>query len=117
MAKWTGIEQSITALNRKKARLKPSQADGYTVGFSAPYALYVHEDLSKVHPVGQAKFLEEPARTKALDLATTVNQTLRNGKTIDEALLAAANQLLGFAKALVPVDTGFLRDSGYVNVK
>ena len=27
-------------------------------GPSAPYALYVHEDLTAFHPVGQAKFIE-----------------------------------------------------------
>lgn len=27
-------------------------------GTSAPYAIYVHEDLEAFHPVGQAKFLE-----------------------------------------------------------
>ena len=27
-------------------------------GASAPYAIYVHEDLDAIHPVGQAKFLE-----------------------------------------------------------
>lgn len=27
-------------------------------GPSAPYALYVHEDLEAIHPVGQAKFIE-----------------------------------------------------------
>jgi hypothetical protein len=29
-------------------------------GASAPYALYVHENLEAHHPVGQAKFLETP---------------------------------------------------------
>lgn len=27
-------------------------------GPSAPYAIYVHEDLEAIHPVGQAKFIE-----------------------------------------------------------
>ncbi len=36
-----------------------------SLGFGGPsieYALIVHEDLSKVHPVGKAKFLEDPVR-------------------------------------------------------
>lgn len=32
-----------------------------TIGFGAYYAIYVHEILSARHPVGQAKFLEQPA--------------------------------------------------------
>jgi hypothetical protein len=27
-------------------------------GPAAPYAIYVHEDLEAIHPVGQAKFIE-----------------------------------------------------------
>jgi hypothetical protein len=29
------------------------------------YAVYVHEDLEAFHPVGQAKFLEEPLKASA----------------------------------------------------
>lgn len=118
MATVANIERVTQVLNRKKARLAPRQASSYAVGFAAPYALYVHEDLTKAHPRGgQAKFLEEPMRTRSLDLATTGNQALRNGKSIDEALLAAGNQLLKFAQALCPVDTGRLRNSGYVRLE
>ena len=30
----------------------------FSIGYSADYAVYVHEDLTKHHPNGQAKFLE-----------------------------------------------------------
>jgi len=33
-------------------------------GPSAPYAVIVHEDLTKRHPVGQAKYLEIPLRAR-----------------------------------------------------
>lgn len=36
-----------------------------TVGYSADYALKVHEDLEARHDDGQAKFLEQPAREEA----------------------------------------------------
>lgn len=32
------------------------------VGFTEEYAVYVHENLEAHHPVGQAKFLEQPLR-------------------------------------------------------
>ena len=35
-----------------------------TVGYTASYAIYVHENLNSFHAIGQAKFLEEPIRTK-----------------------------------------------------
>jgi hypothetical protein len=38
------------------------QGDAVTVtlGFGTDYAVYVHENLTARHPVGQAKFLEQP---------------------------------------------------------
>ena len=33
-------------------------------GPAAPYALFVHEDLTAHHPVGQAKFLEVPVNKR-----------------------------------------------------
>jgi hypothetical protein len=41
-----------------------------TIGFDAPYAAAVHENLSSNHTSGQAKFLEAPF--KALDLPQEV---------------------------------------------
>lgn len=35
-----------------------------SVGYTVNYAIYVHENLTAFHHVGQAKFLEEPIRTK-----------------------------------------------------
>jgi hypothetical protein len=34
-------------------------------GVSAPYAIYVHEDLEAIHPIGQAKFLEQTLNESA----------------------------------------------------
>lgn len=38
------------------------------IGFSANYALYVHENLEAHHDVGQAKFLETPMLLKSDEL-------------------------------------------------
>lgn len=35
------------------------------VAFDEEYAIYVHENLEAHHPVGQAKFLEQPLRENA----------------------------------------------------
>jgi hypothetical protein len=32
------------------------------VGYSAPYAIYVHEDPEPLHPIGDYKFLEQPVK-------------------------------------------------------
>ena len=54
----TGYLKS-TAYFRVIKRVKSVNLD---VGYTAPYAVYVHEILTNFHPIGQAKYLEEPAR-------------------------------------------------------
>lgn len=39
------------------------------VGYTVEYAVYVHERLDVHHPIGQAKFLEEPMQTKQPQMA------------------------------------------------
>lgn len=40
------------------------------------YAVYVHEDMTKHHPVGQAKFLEQPAMEAMIALPNVVEKEL-----------------------------------------
>lgn len=98
----------------KKDQIKRSEV---TVGFSAEYAVYVHEMLHLFHPVGQAKFLEDAMKTEAPALREIIRSALRSGKTLGEAQLLAGQHLLARAKELCPVDTGHLRDSGFVRTK
>jgi hypothetical protein len=48
-------------------------------GPAAPYAVHVHENLEAYHPVGQAKFIEEPLRESAPFLAARIANRLREG--------------------------------------
>lgn len=59
-----------------------------TLGFggaSAPYAVIVHEDLTKVHPIGQAKYLETPLRLSLQGMTEAVylkaNEAIKEGKS------------------------------------
>lgn len=54
-----------TGALRKSGKVSKPKISGKTVtvdisfgGETAPYAVYVHEDLEAFHPIGQAKFLE-----------------------------------------------------------
>lgn len=48
------------------------------VGYVADYAVYVHEDLQAKHKPGkQAKFLEEPARTKRGEIIKIIKEEAR----------------------------------------
>lgn len=88
------------------------------VGFSARHAAKVHEDLTMQHPNGgQAKFLEAPLRRHARELGRMFLRELQNKRSLKDALMRPGKFLLEKAKELVPVDTGELRDSGFVEVR
>ncbi len=88
-----------------------------TVGFSAAHATLVHEDLSRSYRNGEAKYLEKAIRYNAANIDSLVEMELRNGKTMSQAMYKAGEFVLADAKGIVPVDTGELRDSGFVRVR
>lgn len=90
---------------------------GYVVGYSAPYALYVHERLDLHHPHGQAKFLEQPAREKRAEIEAVIMKALQSGASLRQALSLGGLHLLRLSRELVPVDTGALKASGYSRVE
>jgi hypothetical protein len=107
----------VLAALRSKS-LKGKKVMTYNVGYSAPYAVYVHENLTANHPNGgQAKFLEQPMRAMRDDLAAIISRSLHGKNGLEEGLRRAGQTLLEASQALVPVDTGFLRSSGFVEVK
>jgi hypothetical protein len=110
-----GVEKVVAALRARAeaARGRPR----VVVGYATPYAVYVHEDLSKHHPTGQAKFLEQPTRQYGREMGEIVRGILKSGGTILEAETAAAHFLLEMSNPLVPVDTGRLKASGFVEVE
>lgn len=89
-----------------------------TVGYTAPYSIFVHENLDANHPNGGiAKFLEQPARTKKREMGQIVRKVMRRKDgTLKEAVTQSAQYLLEESQKLVPVDTGFLKASGYYKV-
>ncbi len=89
--------------------MKPS----VTVGFTQNYGLYVHEDMDARHEVGQAKFLEQPARKLEKTLGDLTAKAVANGATIEEGLIIAGLRLQREAQELTPVDTGALKASAF----
>ena len=89
-------------------KVQPSVA----VGVTAAYALYVHENLEAKHPVGQAKFLEQPARQMHHELADQVKEDAAR-MPLDKALFRAGLRLQRAMMPLIPVDTGALRASSF----
>jgi hypothetical protein len=136
-----GINEVLRLFLRKLRRVsedggKPSVIVGYT----AEYALHVHENLEAAHgaaynvkyaayykrgkragqlkiqrgPEQQAKFLERPAREMKRELAGMVRETVAKGSTLTQGLLLAGGALLHASQQIVPVDTGYLKNSGFM---
>ncbi len=107
------LERILTEL-RKRRRTYGDQLSTTKVGYSAPYALAVHERLNVYHPIGQAKFLEQPIRTEAPAMAAIIRSRLRAGMTLKEAQLEAAKHLMKVSLQLTPMKTGRLRASWFI---
>jgi hypothetical protein len=111
-----GVDKVIVALNSKLARKGKYGNAVINVGYRAYYAIYVHENLEAYHPIGQAKFLETPLRRNREKYARMVRSAMARGESLGSALAIAGQELLEDSQALVPYDTGFLHDSGFVSV-
>lgn len=117
MAKIEGLDKLLSQLAARVAQAEKDGRASVAAGYSAGYSLRVHEDLEVHHPNGQAKFLEEPTRTEQPALAEIVAREMQAGKSLAEAERAAAEYLLARSQELVPVRTGNLKSSGFVEVQ
>ena len=120
-----GFGALIESLTRARDRFgRYARQPKASVVYTAPYAVYVHEDLEMNHPIhaggrdcgGEAKFLERPMREGRSMMARIIQRklNLKRPKTLLEAMVAAAEWLLRASQRLVPVDTGALKESGKV---
>jgi hypothetical protein len=73
--------------------------------------------LEAIHAVGQAKYLETPLRQNRPVYAKVVADEMKRGRSLRQALRSAGFAILRDAKELVPVDTGELKQSGFVKVE
>jgi len=118
MAKIEHKERLIAKLRRKRELAHKYLNSRMKVGYSAPHAIYVHEDLEAQHPNGgQAKFLEQPAREMRGTLGATIVSELESRRSMNDALQTAGEMLKEASQVLCPVDTGVLRDSAYVEIE
>lgn len=115
MAEVQNIRKVVEYLKAKqKGALKSYRV---SVGFTQHYAIYVHENLEAEFKVGQAKFLEEPARELAPELARIVKDAAGNGVPLGMALYMAGLRLQREAQLRCPVDTGALKNSAFTRLE
>lgn len=100
-------------LNEYRSRGKKAEGTAVEVGYTANYALYVHEMVGAnfQRPGAKAKFLEVPLRT--IKHRDTIMAAMRKGTTFKQALLIAGLALQRASQEIVPVDTSNLRASAY----
>jgi hypothetical protein len=111
MAEIKNLEKVVAQLRARAAKANRDTKASVAVSFHTDYAIFVHENLEAFHPVGQAKFLEQPARENQARYAAIVTKALQQGKTMSQALLLAGLALQRDAQQLTPIDTGALRAS------
>lgn len=141
-SKLQGAEQLIAKLKKNLAIARQDPNPEVTVGYTAAYALYVHEydpnrkssrakapnkseskakakgekGQKKKHKpwdTGQPKFLEQPARELRPELMEIVKVSVANGATLRQALIMAGLRLQRESQKLCPVDTGNLKNSAF----
>ncbi len=108
------LENILTEISERRAKAGKDSKSQVVVGYSAEYAVPVHERMDLKHTNGQAKFLEQPLRTEKQAMADIIRKALQGRKTLAEAQMLAAQYLLKKSQELVPVDTGALKASGFV---
>ena len=86
------------------------------VGYSQRYALEVHERTDVQHRVGQAKYLEEAARSNEANVREMLRQGYKEGK-LPEAMLKAGLLIQRESQLLVPVDTSALKSSAFTTTE
>ena len=108
----TGTNSVLRAFKKLKAKAEKDNTSAVT-GYTANYAIYVHEDLEAHHETGQAKFLEQPAQQLSSELAKTAVSIYGKTGNMEQALLVPLLRLQRVSQRLVPVDTGALRASAF----
>src|SRR3954463_1892862 len=69
----SGVEDTVARLRAEAAKSLKDTEVSAVVGYSAPYALYVHEDLQTPRAKGKsAKYLERPAMAIGASLSKEV---------------------------------------------
>lgn len=131
MAKVENLEKVVAYFGKKAAESKANDNGSVVVGYTAQYAIFVHENLEmklageprtngRGHywdPQGQAgpKFLEQPAREMSGDgtFANILRTAAKKGLGLMQGLLLCGLRLQRESMLRVPVDTGNLKASAF----
>lgn len=112
-----GLASLVANLRKRAAKARKDDAAVVAVGYTAEYGIYVHENLQAYHKVGQAKFLEQPARENAKEYGQAARSVVQKGGSLADGLLVAGLRLQRDSQELVPIDTGNLKASAFTRLE
>jgi hypothetical protein len=98
-----------------KQRFGASQAA--VVGYTAAYALRLHEDRKARHRVGRAGYLLDVLHENVATYADIVKRILMSGGTMGQACYYAGLQLQRDSMQNCPVDTGHCRSTAFTELR
>lgn len=111
------LKQAQRFLRQKAAQYGgPTRKNSVIVGYTANYALKVHEDMNAKHKKGKtAKYLERPTRelSNGGEIKRIVDTAVGRGVSLEDALLLAGLRIQRESQKIVPVDTGNLKGSAF----
>lgn len=132
MAKIQNLERLVGKLRGMAAKAKADKEASVLVGYTAEYAIYVHEDM-EAEWLGQPrksgkgvywgpslygpKFLEGPFREFKTVLFQIVAKAMKGKQTMAQALLLAGLRLQRESQLRVPVEYGNLRASAFTRLE
>lgn len=130
-----GVDNLVKQIKDRLLKHLPEKGKSVVVGFTANYALHVHENIEMRgagkprrsghglywDPQGIAgpKFLEAPARelSNSGELSRILTAVVKAGKSVMQGLLACGLRIQREAQKRVPVDTGALKASAFTRIE
>lgn len=107
-----GVRKLVDKL--KGQYIKGSPTPRLAMGYAAPYALTVHEDMTRA---SGSKYLEGPLRQTEKEMLRAIEEETRKTRNLKQALLNGAEIVMDESQKEVPVLTGRLRDSKFIRVE
>src|SRR5688572_32334240 len=131
MAKIEGVDDVIKALKQKGVEAGGDGKPSVLVGYTAEYALYVHENRERKldgeprpsglghywGPKGRPGFLLDVMREMTDELRGIVTEMMKKGQPMIQALYLAGLRLQRESMQNVPVEYGFLRASAFTRTE
>lgn len=88
------------------------------IGYSASYAVHVHENMEGGFRFGGPRFLSRPFRRLGREMRSLMVRYLQVGKrSLEFAILNVGKWFIRETRDEVPMDTGHLRSTAYVTAE